>query len=155
MRNESREAQLTQVARPVGAKQVGEVRARWAWTEPAVWTDRMLTALKKVVKGSVWFSLIDRVYSTSNLLVALAKVKANGGAAGCAHQTIAMYESRLEANLKELSEQLRTGAYRPRKVRTGRCPNFREANRLSSKGARSNQRRWRALCPNSHAYEQS
>jgi len=27
------------------AKQAGEVQARWAWTEPAVWTERMLTAL--------------------------------------------------------------------------------------------------------------
>ena len=77
----------------------------------------MLTALEQGVKGGVWFSLIDKVYSQSNLQSAFAKVKANGGAAGCDHQTIAMYESRLEANLKELSEQLRTGAYRPRKVR--------------------------------------
>jgi len=77
----------------------------------------MLTALEQGVKGGVWFSLIDKVYSLPNLQAAFAKVKANGGAAGCDHQTTAMYESRLEANLKELSEQLRTGAYRPRKVR--------------------------------------
>ena len=77
----------------------------------------MLTALEQGVKGGVWFSLIDKVYSTSNLRAAFAKVKSNGGAAGCDHQTIAMYESRLEANLKELSEQLGAGAYRPRKVR--------------------------------------
>lgn len=117
MKIESRETQPARVPRDVGAKQVGAVRARWAWTEPAVWTDRMLTALEQGVKGGVWFSLIDKVYSQSNLQSAFAKVKANGGAAGCDHQTIAMYESRLEANLKELSEQLRTGAYRPRKVR--------------------------------------
>lgn len=105
------------VPRSAGAKQAGEVRARWAWTERAVWTDRMLTALEQGVKGGVWFSLIDKVYSLSNLQAAFAKVKSNGGAAGSDHQTIAMYESRLEANLKELSEQLRTGTYRPRKVR--------------------------------------
>ncbi|MFQ5705764.1 MAG: group II intron reverse transcriptase/maturase [Gemmatimonadales bacterium] len=117
MKIESQETQPARVPRHFGAKQVGAVRARWAWTEPAVWTDRMLTALEQGVKGGVWFSLIDKVYSTSNLKAAFAKVKANDGAAGCDHQTIAMYESRLEANLKELSEQLRTGAYRPRKVR--------------------------------------
>jgi len=77
----------------------------------------MLTALEQGVKGGVWFSLIDKVYRLSNLSVAFAKVKANGGAAGCDHQTIAMYEPRLEANLKELSDQLRTGRYRPQKVR--------------------------------------
>ncbi len=27
------------------AKQAGEVRARWTWVEPAVWSERMLTAL--------------------------------------------------------------------------------------------------------------
>ncbi len=77
----------------------------------------MSSALENGVKGGVRFSLIDKVYSTSNLRSAFAKVKTNGGAAGCDHQTIAVYESRLEANLKELSEQLRTGACRPRKVR--------------------------------------
>ena len=32
---------------PATAKQVGEVRSRWAWTEPSVWTERMLTALEQ------------------------------------------------------------------------------------------------------------
>src|SRR5688572_5303535 len=44
------------------ATQAGDIRARWAWTEPRVWTDRMLTALEQGVKGGVWFSLIDKVY---------------------------------------------------------------------------------------------
>ena len=45
------------------AKQAGEIRARWAWVEPAVWTERMLTALEEGVKGGKWFSLIDKVYT--------------------------------------------------------------------------------------------
>ena len=45
---------------PEGANQVGEVRSRWAWAEPSVWTERMLTALERGVKGGKWFSLIDR-----------------------------------------------------------------------------------------------
>ena len=36
---------------PVRASPVGEVRVRWSWTEPSVWTDRMLTALAIGVKG--------------------------------------------------------------------------------------------------------
>ena len=44
---------------PPEAKQASEIRARWAWTEPAVWTDRMLSALEESVKGGVWFSLIS------------------------------------------------------------------------------------------------
>jgi len=105
------------VPRLSGAKQTGEVRVRWAWVQRTVWTDRMLTALERGVKGGVWFSLIDKVYSTSNLQAAFAKVKANDGAAGCDHQTIAMYETHLETNLEDLSDQLRRDAYRPRRIR--------------------------------------
>ncbi len=70
------------VAVPVMATQAGEVRARWAWTEPAIWTERMLTALEQGVKGGKWFSLIDKVYRHATLLQAFARVKANKGAAG-------------------------------------------------------------------------
>lgn len=48
-------------ARPAGvprAKQAGEVQARWGWTEPSVWTERMLAALDKGVQGGVWFSTL-------------------------------------------------------------------------------------------------
>ena len=77
---------------PVMATQAGEVRARWVWTEAAVWTERMLTALEEGVKGGKWFSLIDKVYGRANLLQAFARVKANKGAAGVDHQTSEMFE---------------------------------------------------------------
>src|SRR5438094_2726383 len=99
------------------AKQVGEVQARWAWTEPAVWTERMLTALEVGVKGGIWFSLIDKVYKPRNLRAAFAQVKANQGAAGGDHQTIEMFEADLETNLSKVSQQLADGSYRPQAVR--------------------------------------
>src|SRR6266446_6766166 len=99
------------------AKQVGEVQAGWAWTEPAVWTERMLTALEVGVKGGIWFSLIDKVYQARNLRAAFAKVKANQGAAGVDHQTIGMFEANLETNLTRVSQQLADGSYRPQAVR--------------------------------------
>ncbi len=34
------------------AKQVGDVRDRWSWTEPCAWTERMLAALESGVKNS-------------------------------------------------------------------------------------------------------
>ena len=106
-----------QVSRPGGAKHHGEVRARWAWAEPSVWTDRMLTALETGVKGGKWFSLIDKVYAMRNLRAAFAEVKANRGGAGVDHQTIEMFESHLEANLEYLSRSLREGTYRPQAIR--------------------------------------
>jgi len=98
-------------------KQAGEIRARWAWVEPSVWTERMLTALEAGVKGGKWFSLMDKVYALTNLRVAFAEVKANGGAAGVDHQTVEMFERHLEQNLEKLSESLQDGSYRPPAVR--------------------------------------
>ena len=77
----------------------------------------MLTALEKGVKGDVWFSLIDKVYAPATLRAAFARVKANEGAAGTDQQSIAMFESRLEANLENLSQELRQGSYRPSAVK--------------------------------------
>ena len=85
-------------------KQAGEARRSrrqdgpWSWTEPSVWTGRMLTALENGVKGGVWFSLIDKVWSTKNLCSSFAKVKANGGSAGVDHVTVTMFEGELEGN---------------------------------------------------------
>lgn len=98
---------------PVMATQAGEVRARWAWTEAAVWTERMLTALEQGVKGGKWFSLIDKVYRPANLRSAFARVKTNRGVAGVDHQTIEMCEQHLEANLQYLATALKDGSYRP------------------------------------------
>ena len=99
------------------AKQAGEVRARWAWTEASVWTERMLTALERGVKGGSWFSLIDKVYALRNLQAAFARVQANHGAAGVDHVTIEMFADNLEAHLTLVSEQLATGKYQPQAVR--------------------------------------
>ena len=65
-----------------GTTQAGDVRSRWAWTEPSVWTDRMLEALENGVKGGRWYSLHDKAFSVRALEAAFAKVKANKGAPG-------------------------------------------------------------------------
>jgi hypothetical protein len=42
----------------VRAKQAGDAQpGQWDWAERTVWTERMLEALDKGVKGGVWFSL--------------------------------------------------------------------------------------------------
>src|SRR5437667_11005787 len=94
------------------AKQVGEAQARWAWTEPAVWTERMLTAPEAGVKGGSWFSLIDQVYSLRNLRAAFARVKANQGAAGVDHQTSRMSQANLHTNRTRVSQRQAAGSYR-------------------------------------------
>lgn len=102
---------------PPGAKQAGDIRARWSWVEPTVWTDRMLTALEQGVKGGTWFSLIDKVASMPNLRSAFQKVRRNGGAPGVDHVTIERFKDHLNTNLERLSTSLLRGDYRPQAVR--------------------------------------
>jgi RNA-directed DNA polymerase len=90
--------------------------------EPRVWTERMLAALDKGVKGGKWYSLIDKVYPAAALRAAYTQVAANRGAAGVDHVTIAKYASDLDANLARLSEALRSGTYRPQRIRRHYIP---------------------------------
>jgi RNA-directed DNA polymerase len=94
-------------------KQARDIRARWAWVEPSVWTEPMLTALEEGVKGGKWFSLMDKVYRERTLWAAFQQVKANDGAAGVDHQSVQHFERDVMKNLKQLSEQLQAGTYRP------------------------------------------
>ena len=64
------------------AQQAGEIRSRWRWVEPGVWTVRMVTALEQGVKGAKWFRLFDKVFSERNLRAAFQQVATNEGALG-------------------------------------------------------------------------
>lgn len=99
------------------SKQTGEIYGRWPWVEPTVWSERMLTALEEGVKGGVWFSLIDKVWSYENLRASFRKVKANKGAPGIDYQTVGIFESDLYANLCRLSDQIRENRYHPQAVK--------------------------------------
>jgi len=105
------------VPRPVGTKQTGKAQDRWSWVEPSVWTARMRTALDNGVKGGKWFSLVDKVYQRKNLEAAFKKVKQRSGAAGVDHQTVALFERRLEANLDTIATRLKEGTYHPQALR--------------------------------------
>lgn len=95
------------------AKESGEVRARWAWAEPTVWTERMLTTLEEGVKGGKWYSLFDKVYRKGNLEAGYAKVKANGGKPGIDRVTVEAYGRNKEKNLEWLGSELASGRYLP------------------------------------------
>jgi RNA-directed DNA polymerase len=94
----------------------------WSWTEPTVWTARMLAALEQGVKGGKWYSLIDKLQSEATLRAAFAQVAANRGAAGVDHVSVEHYAKEVDANLQRLSEELRTGRYRPQQIRRHYIP---------------------------------
>ena len=101
---------------PARATQGGEIRERWAWTEPSVWTERMLAALENGVKGGRWFSLRDKVYAPKNLDAAWKKVRSNRGAAGVDGQSVEQFAARAEKYLDEIHHALKERTYEPMPV---------------------------------------
>lgn len=103
-------------------KPAEDVRLRWSWTEPSVWTNRMLTALEQGVKGGRWHTLIDKVIHGGNLAASFARVAANQGAPGVDHVTVDAFGARLSEELAKLQQELREGSYRPQAVRRRHIP---------------------------------
>lgn len=97
--------------------QLAEAVALRAKAEPVVWTDSMLQALVRGVRGGKWHSLIDKVWRPETLRRAFERVKANDGAPGVDGQTIDDFERHLEANIERLSAKLQDGTYEPGAVR--------------------------------------
>jgi hypothetical protein len=110
------------VAVPARARRAGETRGQQPGVEPSVWTKRMLATLETGVRGGKWYSLMDKVHPEQTLQAAFARVEANDGAAGVDHVTVEMFEAELDANLRRLSEDLRTGEYRPQAIRRHYIP---------------------------------
>lgn len=102
---------------PARDKQAGEVPAAVAGAEPGVWTERMLMALARGLKGNQWFSLIDKVYAERTLELAWAKVRTNAGGSGVDHITIERFAKDCPRGLLDLKEQLRKASYQPRPVK--------------------------------------
>ncbi len=95
----------------------GEASARVAGAEPGVWTERMLTALARGMRGNQWFSRIDKVYADRTLELAWEKVESNAGGSGVDSITIARFAKDCPRGLLDLKEQLRTASYQPRPVK--------------------------------------
>lgn len=107
---------------PEMAKQTESVPAEWRWVDRTIWTERMLAALGNGVKGSKWFSLIDKVYRPSTLQAAWAQVQANKGAAGIDRQSVEMFAAKELVYLNELAKDLEQGRYQPQAVKRVEIP---------------------------------
>ncbi len=91
---------------PATAPQGGEIRARWAWVEPVVWTERMLATLETGIEGGKWFRLIDKVWSPKNLTRALEKVVAKGGSPGIDSQSVHQVQVHQNQTIRKLEQEL-------------------------------------------------
>lgn len=100
----------------------GQTPARWEWVERGVWSERMLEALARGVRGGKWHSLYDKVYGLKNLKAAWRRVEANRGGGGVDKMSIAEFAKDADTRLEKLSEALRTCTYKPQPVKRTYIP---------------------------------
>lgn len=113
----------TKATSQAGRRFSGDDLAHWAWTEPSVWTNSMLTTLNQnSVRAGKWHSLMDKVYQPANLFSAYREVAANKGAAGVDNITIEDFTARLQRNIDKLEQQLRDGSYVPQAIKRVNIP---------------------------------
>jgi hypothetical protein len=61
------------------AKRPGEaLPIEWDWVEHSIWTERMLEALAKGVKGGTWFSLIDKEVLAEDMIISAGLINSFG-----------------------------------------------------------------------------
>jgi RNA-directed DNA polymerase len=85
--------------------------------ERGVWSEPMLAALERGVKGNKWFSLIDKVWSEGTLELAWEKVRINAGACGVDGITIDRFAKDSQSRLLAVKEQIKRNIYQPKPVK--------------------------------------
>ena len=144
-----RPQEQTPSAVPQRAPQDGEIRARWAWVEAEVWTERMLATLETGIEGGKWFRLIDKVWSPRNLGRSLEKVVAKGGSAGIDNQNARQIEEHKDQTIAKLEQELRDQPVRTAGGQAGmdtQAGEQRKATLRSADSERSNRARSPASC---------
>ena len=114
----SHESESQSASVPATDKQAEEVPPRQRYgAKRGVWTDKMLIALERGIKGNKWFSLMDKVVSERTLGMAWQKVKTNAGACGVDCITVRHFSKDSHNRLLAVKEQLREGRYQPKPIR--------------------------------------
>jgi RNA-directed DNA polymerase len=85
--------------------------------ERGVWSEAMLKALERGVKGNKWFSLIDKVCADRTLGLAWEKVRANAGACGVDGITVERFAKDGLERLLVVKERLKNRSYSPKPVK--------------------------------------
>lgn len=82
-----------------------------------VWSEKMLMALERGIKGGVWFSLIDKVCAERTLQLAWERVRRNAGACGVDCVSVGHFEKDSQSRLLAVKERLKSGTYEPKPVK--------------------------------------
>jgi RNA-directed DNA polymerase len=114
----SHESKSQSTSVPAMDKQVEDApQQQRCGADRGVWTDKMLIALERGIKGNKWFSLMDKVVSDRTLGIAWQKVKTNAGACGVDCITVRHFSKDSQNRLLAVKEQLREGRYQPKPIR--------------------------------------
>jgi len=112
-----RQSEDPSAAVPATGKQGEEALWQRHKAQRGVWSEKMLMALERGVKGGVWFSLIDKIGAERTLQLAWEQVQSNAGACGVDGISVAHFEKDSQARLLAVKEHLIKGSYQPKPVR--------------------------------------
>jgi RNA-directed DNA polymerase len=102
---------------PAKDKQEGEAPRSDYGAQRGVWSEKMLAALHKGVKGNKWFSLSDKIARLDVLQLAWAKVHSNAGACGVDGITVERFAKDSQKRLLAVKKHLDEGSYQPQPVK--------------------------------------
>jgi RNA-directed DNA polymerase len=107
---------------PERDKQVEEDLWQRYGAEREVWTEPMLIALERGIKGNKWFSLIDKVRSERTLGTAWEKVRSNAGACGVDGVKVEFFAKDSLKRLLAVKEHLTKNTYKTKAIRRVEIP---------------------------------
>lgn len=102
---------------PATGKQDEEALWQSHKAQRGVWSEKMLIALERGIKGGVWFSLIDKVCAERTLQLAWERVQSNAGACGVDGMTVEHFAKDSQSRLLAVKEHLKGGSYQPKPVK--------------------------------------
>lgn len=102
---------------PAAGKQDEEALWQHHKAQRGVWSEKMLMALERGIKGGVWFSLIDKVCAERTLQLAWERVQRNAGACGVDCMSVGHFAKDSQSRLLAVKEHLQSGTYQPKPVK--------------------------------------
>jgi RNA-directed DNA polymerase len=111
------QSEASSSAVPTTGKQDEEALWQSHKAQRGVWSEKMLIALERGIKGGVWFSLIDKVCAERTLQLAWERVQSNAGACGVDGMTVEHFAKDSQSRLLAVKEHLKGGTYQPKPVK--------------------------------------
>lgn len=118
----NRPSEATSPVVPATGKQGEESLWQRHRAQRGVWSERMLMALERGIKGNKWFSLIDKVFAERTLQLAWEQVQRNAGACGVDCMSVGHFAKDSQSRLLAVKEHLRSGTHQPKPVKRVHIP---------------------------------